>query len=350
KISCSICHSASSIVAESLGICKDCLKGNFAAVRSGIRAIHTSSRARFELPPEPPDHRDGIVCNLCANQCKPAEGEKGFCGLREVRNKRFVHFAGTADKGLLQWYRDPLPTNCVADWVCEGHTGTGNHNLAVFYESCTMNCLFCQNWHFRKSSPEGKEGISAEDLAALATPATFCVCFFGGDPSSQMVHALSASKRFAGMPVRICWETNGLMNPDYLDKAIDYSLKTGGCIKFDLKAFDDELNKTLTGISNKAVKENFKRAAGRSTERDNPPLVLASTLLVPGYIDRDQVYKIAGFIASLNPEIPYSLLAFAPQFYMSDLPYTSARHAREAEAAAYEAGLSNVRIGNKHLL
>ena len=153
---CSVCHASSSIVAASLGICKDCLKREFTAVRSRIRVVHADIRADFELPPRPPHRNDGVICNFCANQCKPAENEKGFCGLRMVRNNRLVHLAGTAEKGLLQWYRDPLPTNCVADWVREGHEQTSGHNLAVFYESCTMNCLFCQNWHFRRSSPEKK--------------------------------------------------------------------------------------------------------------------------------------------------------------------------------------------------
>lgn len=35
---------------------------------------------------------------------------------------------------------------------------------------------------------------------------------------------------------------------------------------------------------------------------------------------------------------------------MNDLPCTSVRHAQAAEAAAREAGLTNVRVGNRHLL
>jgi pyruvate formate lyase activating enzyme len=67
-------------------------------------------------------------------------------------------------------------------------------------------------------------------------------------------------------------------------------------------------------------------------------------------VDPDQVGRIAAFIAAIDPDIPYALLAFAPHFCMSDLPYTSASHARQAEAAARAAGLRNVRIGNRHLL
>ena len=346
---CQFCLSAYPIVSGALQICASCIKKEFPTLKSEISAVHGKIRAVFDLPPEPSLSMDGVACNFCANQCRIGEGEKGFCGLRMVQNGRLVNLAGTSGQGLLRYYHDPLPTNCVADWVCEGYKHPGQYNLAVFYESCTMNCLFCQNWHYRQISPWDHPGISAKNLAANIS-STFCVCFFGGDPSSQMPHALAASKLFAEKGVRVCWETNGMMNPNYLRKAIDFSLRTGGCIKFDLKAFDDDLHRALTGISNKNVKENFKRAAECSFKRPVPPLVMASTLLVPGYVDADQVYQIAGFIAEFNPEIPYSLLGFAPQFYMNDLPFTSGRHARDAEAAAREAGLLNVRIGNKHLL
>jgi pyruvate-formate lyase-activating enzyme len=44
------------------------------------------------------------------------------------------------------------------------------------------------------------------------------------------------------------------------------------------------------------------------------------------------------------------LLAFAPNFYMSDLPCTPISLADVAEKAARQAGLTNVHIGNRHLL
>lgn len=27
--------------------------------------------------------------------------------------------------GYYSWYNDPLPTNCVVDWICPGGTGCG---------------------------------------------------------------------------------------------------------------------------------------------------------------------------------------------------------------------------------
>jgi len=72
--------------------------------------------------------------------------------------------------------------------------------------------------------------------------------------------------------------------------------------------------------------------------------------LVPGYIDREEVAAIAGLIADLNPDIPYSLLAFHPQFFMSDMPMTTKTLANQCLQAARDSGLKNVRLGNVHLL
>ncbi len=347
---CRSCGQSSQNICETIGLCLSCVRSASPEVTKSLVSVHSRTRVAFGLPGKPPRTNGGVRCTLCANECVIGENEQGFCGLRNVSGGRLIHRAGTPARGLLHWYRDPLPTNCVAEWVCDGRKHPGYHNLAVFYGSCTANCLFCQNWHYREISVQSSSLLSAEELASVTNARTFCVCYFGGDPASQMPHALATSKYLARRGVRICWETNGTMHPKFLDAAVDYSLQTGGCIKFDLKAFDDKLHLALSGISNRRTLENFARAAQHFHQRPKPPLVVASTLLVPGYINPEEVGNIARFIASFSPSIPYALLAFAPNFYMSDLPCTSRLQAEEAEAAARAAGLLHVRIGNRHLL
>jgi pyruvate formate lyase activating enzyme len=165
-----------------------------------------------------------------------------------------------------------------------------------------------------------------------------------------MTHALASAKHFAEKGVTVCWETAGTANSRLMDRAVRYSLETGGCVKFDLKAYREPLHIFLTGRGNRQILENFKRAARLFTERPDPPLVIASTLLVPGYVDVDEVSRIASFIAGINPDIPYALLGFGPNFMMGDLPRTSVEHAETAHQAALKEGLRNVRIGNRHLL
>ena len=347
---CSLCRRRSPLTSSTIGICRNCIASDFTNTQPYIEDSHIRTRLEFGLPGKPPDNPGGVLCKLCSNECQIAEGEYGFCGLRIVQDGRQIHLAGTPTSGMLNWYRDPLPTNCVADWVCEGCQHPGFHNLAVFYSSCTANCLFCQNWHYRQAKPGVDPTISAQELAAQANRRTFCVCYFGGDPSSQMPHSLAVSKLLAECGVRICWETNGMMHPKFMQRALRYAFETGGCIKFDLKAFDPGLHIALTGVSNQQALDNFAMAGERVAQRPELPLVVASTLLIPGYIEADEIASIAVCIASINPNIPYSLLAFAPNFYMSDLPCTSVSQAEEAEDAARQAGLTDVHIGNQHLL
>ena len=351
---CQICGKQSNLIADVLSVCADCIQSHPGEALSPTRDAHAAIRREFDLPPAPPRTEGGVECPLCVNACRLGEGEIGLCGVRTARDGQLVHLAGAPAGALVSWYDDPLPTNCVADWVCPGHRvvstpdGRGKVNLAVFYEACTFNCISCQNWHFRLKRPLCR--VSAEELAAQAHDRTFCVCYFGGDPTPQMLHALAASRILAEQGVTICWETNGSMDPSLLEQAIELSLQTGGCIKFDLKAADPNLHLALTGVSNRRTLENFRRAASQIARRPSQPLVIASTLLVPGYVGAEQVSQIAALIAELDPEIPYALLGFHPQFFVPDLPCTSVRHAEAAEAAARQAGLTRVRVGNRHLL
>jgi pyruvate formate lyase activating enzyme len=254
----------------------------------------------------------------------------------------------------------------VADWVCpaSGPAGYprftdtrgpehGRSNLAVFYEACSFDCLFCQNWHFKNHGAAGPRHSAAE-LAAAVTSRTRCICFFGGDPSCQVEHALAAA-RFArqeneGRILRVCWETNGSVSRPELEQMAELSAESGGCIKFDLKAWDDSLHRALCGVTNRRTLGNFELLSSWISHRPDPPFLVASTLLVPGYVEAEQVRRIAGFIAQLNPDIPYALLAFHPAFEMTDLPATSRDQAEKCLAAARDAGLSRVRLGNVHLL
>lgn len=345
---CAVCDSPHSLMARTLGLCPDC-----ARTEAGLphaREVHSRARQFFDLPEAPPRSAGGVRCVLCDCRCLIGEGEYGFCGLRTVKDGKLKHIAGTPGRGVLHWYRDPLPTNCVADWVCPGSRQAGKHNLAVFYQSCTLNCLFCQNWHFRQVDPAKAAGMSAQALAGCANPRTYCVCYFGGDPASQMPHALASAHQLARQGVVICWETAGTSHHRLLDKAVQLSLESGGCIKFDIKAYTESLHIALTGWSNKQTLANFSRAAGRFRERSGPPLVVVSTLLVPGYVDVGEVGRIAAFIAEHDPGIPYSLLGFMPHCFMPDLPVTSVAQADASRQAALDAGLRNVHIGNRHLL
>jgi pyruvate formate lyase activating enzyme len=349
-------------VAGAIGACGDCIRSNPEDLLPGILARHRRYRQGHGLPPDPPKNDNGILCNFCANACKIVEGERGFCGVRRNVEGRLE---GGIQEAFVSWYHDPLPTNCVADWVCPAGTDAGYPewsyrkgpeygytNMAVFYQACTFHCLNCQNWHFRDTDLSSR-GVSPEELADSVRNTDSCVCYFGGDPTPFLPHSLAAARLAREKHkriLRICWETNGAMQRPFVKGMLRMALGSGGIIKFDLKAFDENIHRAVTSVSNSQTLSNFAWLAGHTKERKGYPLLVASTLLVPGIIDEEEVRNLSRMIASLDPQIPYALLAFHPDCRLHDLPTTSRRLAEACLNEAQEAGLSNVRVGNIHLL
>ncbi|MFQ5807784.1 MAG: radical SAM protein, partial [Phycisphaerae bacterium] len=171
---CLVCRRQSREISRALSLCAACILADTRQARAQAAVAHAGARRQFRLPKHPPQTARGIACQRCVNACKINSGQIGYCGVR--RNEEGRLSGGDAQAGAVQWYYDPLPTNCVADWVCpaSGPAGYpdftdtknaehGHSNLAVFYEACSFNCLFCQNWHFRAHSTVGPRK-SATDL------------------------------------------------------------------------------------------------------------------------------------------------------------------------------------------
>jgi pyruvate formate lyase activating enzyme len=370
-----VCGKTSESVSSTLAVCRNCILNEPGAALAETAARRKKLRKKFELPNELPRNKSGGEgvkhCKGCVNKCEISESSYGFCGLRANRNGKLEVLAGTPRGAIVEWYYDSLPTNCVADFVCAGGCGTGypkySHadgkpeygfsNLAVFYRACTFDCSFCQNWHFRNAHAEQDEKFDARSIAEAALDRnTSCICYFGGDPTPQITHSLKAGRLARELKgedgiMRVCWETNGSM-PWALARPVgELALESGGCIKFDLKVMNENLHQALCGTSNKNTRENFSKLWDRyGSERTEPPLLVASTLLVPSYIDVEEVREVAEFLAELDRSIPYSLLAFHPDFNMMDMGVTTRKAARNCLRAAEEAGLSRVRLGNQHLL
>ncbi|MCK5587301.1 MAG: radical SAM protein [Candidatus Lokiarchaeota archaeon] len=349
-------------ISEFLGICGDCIREDPSSSLPYIKMAHKKARIPYGLPAEPPKTSGGIQCNFCSNQCSLGEGEIGYCGIRKNENGRFTR-VGTEEYALFHAYLDPHVTNCCAAWFCPAGTGQGypkyayregpEHgysNLAVFFYGCNFSCLFCQNAS-HKEFPNRL--MNVDDFIKPIKQEISCICFFGGSPEPQLPFALKASKRALELKknkLRICWEWNGCGNPSFVRKAAQLSLETGGNIKFDLKAATHSLSLALSGVDNTQAFENFKMIATEFYDkRPDMPVLMASTLLVPGYVTAVEVEKIANFIAEINPDIPYSLLAFYPAFKMMDLSPTSQAHASRCYQVAKKY-LNRVNVGNLHIL
>ncbi len=147
---CRLCHATSEDISKELGICLNCIREIPEKALPIAMEAQRKSRAAFGLPETPPKDPQGSSCNLCVNECRIPEDGLGYCGLRKNVGGRLTGVS--QEQGKLSWYHDPLPTNCVGDWVCPGGIGSGypkyahssgpEHgykNLAVFFHACSFN-------------------------------------------------------------------------------------------------------------------------------------------------------------------------------------------------------------------
>jgi pyruvate formate lyase activating enzyme len=349
---CSVCGAGSPFISHRLGVCLACIRERPDQALARVKDLQRQVRAVAGLPVAPPRTEHGVPCGLCFHRCRIPEGGIGFCGVRKNEAGRLT--GGLPRAGLISWHYDALPTNCVAGWVCAhrehgGCTEKGQKNLGVFSHGCTFSCLYCQNWDELQACSL-PHATTEDRLCDAVDQQTSCICFYGGDPTPQLAFCLAAAKKLKDAGIRICWETNGSMHARLLDRMLAVSAQTGGCVKIDLKAFDPVLHRVLTGADNRQTLANFRRAGALARGHSGPPLVIASTTLVPGYIDEDEVSRIAGFIAAINPDIPYSLLAYYPCGALNDLPRTPPWTADACLQAARDAGLTNITLANEHLV
>lgn len=368
EIECKVCGKVSIYTSAKLGVCADCVRDRFEEARPHIEKAHAEVRDGYNLPPEPPSDVNGVPCGICGNDCQIPEGKVGFCGLVENVKGKLSRKIGTSEQGLVSYYYDPLPTNCVSAWCCAGSSGAGYpewchspegdigyDNLAVFLGSCTYSCLYCQNFQFRKMTKRKEPVVGAGELVEKVTDKVRCICYFGGDPSSQMLFVNNSAELATeaaekkGQLLRVCMETNLSMNRASLERFAELSMESGGGIKVDLKCWSSEILYALSGVKHRKAFENTRYVGSMHRERPEVPFARTSTLLVPDYINEYEIRKLASFIADIDPTIPYSLLGFRPTHYMSDLPLMERSEAAHLLKVCKQEGLEKVRIGNPWL-
>ena len=84
---------------------------------------------------------------------------------------------------------------------------------------------------------------------------------------------------------------------------------------FSIKAITPSLHLDYTGYDNKIILRNFtKTAACKSV------MLHTETVFIPDYVDEKEVLRIAEFIASVNPSIPFRIDAYLP---VQGLPWRS---------------------------
>ena len=131
--------------------------------------------------------------------------------------------------------------------------------------------------------------------------------------------------------------SNGYMTEEALNAIAPYL----DAINVDLKAYKEETYKKVMGARLEPVKETLRLLKKMDIWTE------ITTLIIPTVNDDpDELRQAAEFIRSLDPDIPWHLSRFHPDYKLLDLPVTPEETLVKARKTAKDAGLRHVYLGN----
>ena len=168
--------------------------------------------------------------------------------------------------------------------------------VVAWTSGCMWRCLYCHNpdtWTMSHGIPvtleRAEEVLSGYRHGLKAMNGGLTIS--GGEPLMQQKFVLGVLNAARAMGIHTALDTNGY----YGDKLSDNDLTAADLVLLDLKGFDGERHKRLTGMDNAPTLAFARRLA----EKKRP--VWVRFVLVPGLTDdAEDVKKIAAFAGSLG--------------------------------------------------
>ena len=248
--------------------------------------------------------KNKLECLLCPHYCKIAKGKTGTCGVRKNAGEKI----DLLTYGVISGYSlDPVEKKPLY------HFFPGYNILSIGSYGCNMRCDFCQNYHISQNIPESVMADSTPaEIAnnALSARRNIGIAFTYNEPVIWFEFVKDVAIMIKNKGLHTAMVTNGYINPDPLNEL----LKVTDAFNVDLKAFNNDFYKRLTGASLEPVKNSLKQIvkAGKHLE--------ITTLLITGQNDNDsEMENQVRWIASeLGNEIPFHLSRYFPMFKRDD--------------------------------
>ncbi len=314
--------------------------------------------------------------------------ERGNCLTFNANKKDF------ACKMTLKW-KDDTPYRLIHSYA---HKAPECY-LSIYQSGCNWSCLKCHSWRF--SQYVSGDWMSPSDIAKLALnyaelnkknmykesreratswhahelcnlcgsciltgkrsnfcpgkleieqltllddltwgPARNIISFTGGDLACQPeFYALTSQKiKNLNSDLWILFETNGYgLTLTNLDHFKEFGIDS---FWLDIKAYDQKIHKKLTGVTNDWILKLPELIIDKNF------VLEVLSLYIPGWVETEQIKKIAEILARVDRNIPFTILAFFPEYKLTNTPSPTLQQMVEAYLDVIDSGLKNVRLGN----
>lgn len=277
---------------------------------------------------------DGAVqCFACGHRCVVKPGRDGVCRVR-------FNDAGT----LL------VPHGYVGALACDPiekkpfyHVLPGSDALTFGMLGCDFHCGYCQNWVTSQMlrDPEAAAPARPTTPAQLVDLAVRngapVVASSYNEPLITSEWAVDVFKEARRRGLRCAYISNGNGTPQVLD----FLRPHVDAYKVDLKTFNPKHYRQLGGVM-----ENVTDTIRMLKERGF--WVEIVTLVVPGFSDdADDLKRMADFLASVDPLMPWHMTAFHPDYKMTDgYRRTTVEDLMQIVEIGQQAGLKYLYPGN----
>ena len=273
---------------------------------------------------------DKIQCNLCPHNCMIGDGNSGICGAR--RNN-----GGSGELvtyGVISGYAlDPIEKKPLY------HFYPGTNILSIGSYGCNMRCDFCQNYNISQRKAAGfVTRTEPEQIVRNAQGAlhNIGIAFTYNEPVIWFEYIRDVALLAKKNGLRIVMVSNGYVNKGPLEDFISFT----DAFNIDLKAFNNDFYRHLTGADIEPVKESLKMIArsGRHLE--------ITTLIIPEQNDsEDEMARETEWIAGeLGRDIPFHLSRYFPMYKREDPATPGVKLTRLSEIASKS--LRFVYVGN----
>jgi pyruvate formate lyase activating enzyme len=274
-----------------------------------------------------------VRCNLCHHRCVIQPGKRGICGVRE--NRAGVLYSLVYGKATAQCM-DPIEKKPLYHFL------PGTDTLSIATRGCNFKCLHCQNCHLSQiSSSEtfSNDGLISPDSVVNSAKKFRCrsISYTYTEPTIFFEYAYDTARIAARSGLKNVLVTNGYITAEALHHLAPYI----DAANIDLKFFCDDIYRKICGARLQPVLDTIE------LYRELGIWIEITTLIIPSYNDsEDQLRGIAGFIAGLNPHMPWHISAFYPTYKLNNVPPTPPSALEKAEEIGLAQGLKYVYTGN----
>jgi pyruvate formate lyase activating enzyme len=275
-----------------------------------------------------------VQCALCSHRCLVAPSKAGICAVRENRDGKLVTLVYGA---VVAAHVDPIEKKPLYHFL------PGSKAFSVATAGCNFRCAFCQNWEISQA-PRREDGgiggyeLSPEDIVREAK-ANDCqsISYTYTEPTIFFEYAYDTARLAKAAGLANNFVTNGYMTEEALRTIRPYL----DAANVDLKAFKDETYRKVCGARLEPVLDSIRLMKKLGV------WVEVTTLVVPGLNDgAEELTAIARFIAGVDPDIPWHISRFHPDYEYREAPPTPGKTLRAAFEIGKKEGLCYLYIGN----